>query len=124
MSGELMKNDFGRLNYQNNFLIQHAQSGDLKQIYNRLNYNYANVSINNLLQWQDLSVGQESVDGTTRLQTRLGRVYSRFGVNYRLSPVSEIVSYEAEFRRSLGPNLETELTLRDSLDYDVQSAEL
>ena len=67
MSGELMKNDFGRLNYQNNFLIQHAQSGDLKQVYNRLNYNYANVSINNLLQWQDLSVGQESVDGGRRV---------------------------------------------------------
>ena len=124
MSGELMQNNFGRLNYQNNFLVQHAQSGDLKQIYNRLNYSYANVSINNLLQWQDPSAGQESVDGMTRLQTRLGRVYSRFGVNYRLSPVSEIASYEAEFSRSLGPSLQAELTLRDSLDYDVQSAEL
>lgn len=124
MAGELMQSDFGRLNYQNNVLYQQSDSqGAYKQIQNRLNYAYSGLSLSNQLQWQDTK-NHEFVDGTSRLQGRFGRIYSRFGIDYTLSPVSEITSYEAEFNRSISSQLQAELTLRDSRINDLQSADL
>ena len=101
MSGELMQNRYGRLNYQNNFLLQHSNSGrDLQQAYNRFNYSYSGFSVNNLLQWQNANE-QSKVYGATRIQGRIGRTYSRFGFDYLLSPESDILSYQAEFNRSI-----------------------
>ncbi|TMN74655.1 hypothetical protein CWB85_00320 [Pseudoalteromonas sp. S1727] len=124
MSGELMDNNYGRLNYQNNFLLQHSSSGrDLQQAYNRFNYSYSGFSVNNLLQWQKVNE-QSQVYGATRIQGRIGRVYSRFGVDYLISPESDILSYQAEFNRSITAKLQAELTLRNTLNENVQSADL
>ena len=124
MSGELMQNRYGRLNYQNNFLLQHSNSGrDLQQAYNRFNYSYSGFSVNNLLQWQNANE-QSKVYGATRIQGRIGRTYSRFGFDYLLSPESDILSYQAEFNRSINAKLQAELTLKHTLSEDIQSADL
>ncbi len=124
MVGELMQNGYGRLNYQNNILYQDSDSqGIYKQAQNRLNYAYSGFSLSNQLQWRELN-NNELIDGTSRLQGRLGRIYSRFGVDYTLYPVNEITSYEAEFNRSITSQLQAELTLRDSRINDLKSADL
>lgn len=124
MSGELMQNRYGRLNYQNNFLLQHSSSGrDLQQAYNRFNYSYSGFSVNNLLQWQNVNE-QSKVYGATRIQGRIGRTYSRFGFDYLLSPESDILSYQAEFNRSITSQLQAELTLKNTLNENIQSADL
>lgn len=124
MSGELMQNRYGRLNYQNNFLLQHSSSGrDLQQAYNRFNYSYSGFSVNNLLQWQNVNE-QSKVYGVTRIQGRIGRTYSRFGFDYLLSPESDILSYQAEFNRSITSQLQAELTLKNTLNENIQSADL
>ncbi|MBB1408090.1 hypothetical protein [Pseudoalteromonas sp. SG44-17] len=124
MSGELMQNRYGRLNYQNNYLLQHSSSGrDLQQAYNRFNYSYSGFSVNNLLQWQNVNE-QSKVYGATRVQGRIGRLYSRFGFDYLLSPDSDILSYQAEFNRSITAKLQAELTLKNTLNENIQSANL
>lgn len=124
MAGELIQSRYGRLNYQNNFLYQDSDSqGTYKQAQNRLNYAYSGFSLSNQLQWRELN-NNELIDGTSRLQGRLGRIYSRFGVDYTLYPVNEITSYEAEFNRSITSQLQAELTLRDSRINDLKSADL
>ena len=124
MSGAVMQNDYGRINYQNNLLYQHSDSqGNYVQAQNRLNYAHSGFSLSNQLQWVEAN-NNERVDGSARLQGRLGRIYSRLGVNYTLSPVSEVTSYEAEFNRRITPHLQGELTLRDSRINDNQSADL
>ncbi|WP_211183668.1 hypothetical protein [Pseudoalteromonas arctica] len=124
MAGELMQNSYGRLNYQNNLLYQTSDNrGIYKQAQNRLNYAIAGLALSNQLQWQQ-SNNVESVYGSTRLQGRLGRIYSRFSVDYTLSPSNEVTSYEAEFNRSITSQLQAEVTLRDSRINDIQSADL
>ncbi|MGS0534908.1 MSCRAMM family protein [Pseudoalteromonas sp. SaAl2] len=124
MTGELMENNYGRLHYQNNFLLQQSSLGrDLQQAYNRFNYSYSGFSVNNLLQWQKVNEHSQ-VYGATRIQGRIGRVYSRFGVDYLISPQSDILSYQAEFSRSITAKLQAELTLRNTLNQNIQSADL
>ncbi|MDO6547724.1 hypothetical protein [Pseudoalteromonas carrageenovora] len=124
LAGGLMNNIYGRLSYQNNFLYDDSDTrGHFKQVRNQLNYSYSGFALSNQLLWQHDN-SSKSTFGTTRFQKRFGRTYTRFGVDYRLSPVSEIVSYEAEFSRKLSRDLQAELTLTDSLSNNIQSAEL
>jgi hypothetical protein len=124
MAGGLMNNRYGRLSYQNNVFYEQSDNDDpFKQVRNQLSYAHSGFALSNQLQWQQ-SEQTQSTFGTTRFQKRFGRLSTRFSVDYSLSPVSEIVSYDAQFNRSLGRSLQGELTLRDSLTSDIQSAEL
>ncbi|MEM5531717.1 hypothetical protein [Pseudoalteromonas arctica] len=124
LAGGLMNNTYGRLSYQNNVLYDDSDTrGRFKQVSNQFNYSYSGFALSNQLLWQQ-DDSSKSTFGTTRFQKRFGRTYTRFGIDYSISPVSELVSYEAEFSRNLGRDLQAELTLTDSLRNNIQSAEL
>ena len=124
LAGGLMNNTYGRLSYQNNVLYDDSDTrGRFKQVRNQFNYSYSGFALSNQLLWQQ-DDSSESTFGATRFQKRFGRTYTRFGIDYSISPVSELVSYEAEFSRNLGRDLQAELTLTDSLHNNIQSAEL
>ncbi|WP_240701222.1 MULTISPECIES: hypothetical protein [unclassified Pseudoalteromonas] len=126
ISGEVFQNQYGRLNYQNNAYYTDIDSRyDSLKLENIMNYAYSGFSFNHRLSWQkDSRLDDSTLLGNVRLQGRFGQVFSRFSLDYSMSPHHSIQSYEAQFNRSLTSQLQGELTLRNSLIDDVKSAEI
>ena len=126
ISGEVFQNQYGRLNYQNNAYYTDIDSRyDSLKLENIMNYAYSGFSFNHRLSWQkDSRLDDSILLGNVRLQGRFGQVFSRFSLDYSMSPQHSIQSYEAQFNRSLTSRLQGELTLRNSLIDDVKSAEI
>ena len=120
-SGNVMRNNYGQLSYQNTAShITRGSQDSLLRIGNNLNYYMNGYSFNNSLQWTD----NDTFFGRSRLQKRFGRLSTRIGVNYSIEPESEITSYETEFSRSLTSDLQAELKLTYQLENHVKFAEL
>ncbi|MBQ4831897.1 hypothetical protein J8L70_01450 [Pseudoalteromonas sp. MMG010] len=125
MSGSLMSNRFGNLNYQNSFNYSKNERNSINRFGNILNYSLSGVSVNNNLQWVNYKDDtQNTVLGSTIVQKRFGSVGTRFNLNYAIKPEAEILNYEIQLNRMLWTSFDTELTLKNQLTSGIKTAEL
>jgi len=126
MSGSLMRNSFGSINYQNSFYSNEVDEGNNSYTFgNILNYSLAGFSINNNLQFSHFSNDtDDTFFGRSILQKRFGSLGTRFSLGYLIDPDSEITDYEVQLNRYFFNFLDGELKLKKQLTSGLKSAEL
>ncbi|EWS98027.1 hypothetical protein BG00_10850 [Pseudoalteromonas sp. SCSIO_11900] len=126
MSGSLMRNHLGNLNYQNNFYsAQNDQKNNKYSFGNILNYSLGGFSINNNIQWNHSNNdSSDTIIGRSLLQKRFGSLGTRLGVGYSVQPHAEVTDYELQLNRFFLNSLDGELKLKNQLYTGLKSTEL
>jgi hypothetical protein len=128
MSGSLPKLGDYRLNYRNNLTYLDGADGNKQTTFqNSLSINAGRFSLNNSVVWakfKNLVDSQETLRGNLSMQRRIGSVFSRLGVDYSLSPESNIDFVSSQFSWSMYGMLDSDLKLSYSLDRKSYAAAL
>jgi hypothetical protein len=129
MSGNLLKNEEFRVNYNNIFQHQDDTLGNsTKSFFNQLSYAAGRYSLQHSLEWQQRSqLGSSNSDylqGRLQLQGRIGPVYARFSSSYTVKPISELTNISTELSWQLINNVQSNVKLDYVPKSDIYRAKL
>jgi hypothetical protein len=114
MSGNLLKSEKFRVNYNNRFQYQDDSFGNsTKSFFNQLSYTAGRYSLQHSFEWQQRSQlgSSDNLQGRLQLQGRIGAVYARFSSSYSVKPISELTNISTELSWQLINNVQSNVKL-------------
>jgi hypothetical protein len=123
-AGALYTHNNVNISYQNQLSHIKFSSGDSSQfITNSLAYSGRQMSINNVLNWENSNVNginSQSLMGNTFIQKRIRGSFARVSSSYSLYPEKEFLSHSAKIDVKVLPNIKSQL----ALSYAVKTKNL